>query len=387
MIETSRLYIKPLSYEQLIKYAKCDKSLENELNLESASRSVSPDLEDALEKIILPAVADGSKNYLFSTLWTAISKTENTMVGDICFYGEPNSQGEVEIGYGIYEAFQNQGYMTEIVRGMIDWAKLQPGVKAIIASTDKTNRASFKVLQKNNFKKVSETEELFNWKLALDPPGILPSKRLSFSKSFGASYDDFMYLLEKLYLKKRRARLISNLSGIVLEVGVGTGVNFEHYGNDIQLTGIEPSPHMMEYAQKRREILLFPNKITLHSIGCGYPEMEQLIHPESLDAVVCTLVLCTIPEPQKALNNYMKWLKPGGKLVILEHIKSHNRIPGKLQDVFNPLWSKMAEGCQLNRPTDKLLAQSGFQLLREERFTVFLPFYEAEYVKPDVTNK
>jgi [ribosomal protein S5]-alanine N-acetyltransferase len=168
MIETERLILKPLSYEQLIKYTKCDNSLEKELNLNETSRTISPELKEAFEQTILPNVADKTKNYLYSTLWTAILKTENKMVGDLCIFGEPNAEGEIEIGYGTYEEFQNKGLMTEIVRGIIEWVKSQPKVKSIIASTDKTNIASFKVLEKNGFEKTGETERLLNWKLRMN---------------------------------------------------------------------------------------------------------------------------------------------------------------------------------------------------------------------------
>lgn len=168
MIETERLILKPLTYEQLIKYIKCDNSLEKELNLNETSRTISPELKEAFEQTILPNVADKTKNYLYSTLWTAILKTENKMVGDVCIIGEPNTDGEIEIGYGTYEEFQNRGLMTEIVRGIIEWVKSQPKVNAIIASTDKTNIASFKVLEKNGFVKIGETEMLLNWKLQMN---------------------------------------------------------------------------------------------------------------------------------------------------------------------------------------------------------------------------
>lgn len=168
MIETKRLILKPLTYEQLVKYTKCDNSLEEELNLNKTSRKISPELKEAFEETILPNVADKSKNYLYSTLWTAILKTENKMVGDICMVGEPNSEGEIEIGYGTYDEFQNKGFMTEIVSGIIEWAKNQSNVKTIIASTNKTNIASFKVLQKNRFIKIGENETLFNWKLDIN---------------------------------------------------------------------------------------------------------------------------------------------------------------------------------------------------------------------------
>ncbi|MFN8237393.1 MAG: GNAT family N-acetyltransferase [Chitinophagales bacterium] len=162
MIETKRLILRPLTYEQLVKYAKCDNSLEEELNLNITSRTISSELKEALEVTILPNVADTSKNYLYSTLWTAISKTENKMIGDLCIIGEPNADGEIEIGYGTYDKFQGKGFMTEIVGGIIEWAKIQPIVKSITASTDKTNKASFKVLEKNNFIKIGETDTQFN---------------------------------------------------------------------------------------------------------------------------------------------------------------------------------------------------------------------------------
>lgn len=167
MIETERLLIKPLTYEQLVKYTKCDNSLEEELNLNETSRTISPELKEAFEQTILPNVADKSMNYLYSTLWTAISKTENKMIGDLCIVGEPNLAGEIEIGYGTYDEFQGMGFMTEIVSDIIVWTKTQPNVKAIIASTEKKKSASFKVLEKNNFAKISETATLFNWKLEI----------------------------------------------------------------------------------------------------------------------------------------------------------------------------------------------------------------------------
>ena len=168
MIETERLILKPLTYEQLVKYINCDNSLEAELNLEETSRTISPDLKEAFEQTILPNVADKTKNYLYSTLWTAILKTENKMIGDLCIVGEPTEAGEIEIGYGTYDEFKNKGFMTEMVSGIVKWAKTQSKVKSIIASTDKTNTASFKVLQKNNFLKIGESETLLNWKLEMN---------------------------------------------------------------------------------------------------------------------------------------------------------------------------------------------------------------------------
>lgn len=167
MIETERFRIQPLTYDQLVKYIRNDNSLETELNLNPTSRSISPELKEALEQTILPAVADSNKNYLFSTLWTIISKSENKMVGDLCFVGEPKDDGEIEIGYGTYEEFRGKGFMTEAVGGMTVWAKKQTVVKSIIASTDKSNIASSLVLVKNTFTKTGESETMFNWRLVL----------------------------------------------------------------------------------------------------------------------------------------------------------------------------------------------------------------------------
>jgi len=164
MIETERLIIKPLSHQQLIKYIRNDNSLEKELNLNKTSRTISPELKEALEQTILPNVPDSNKIYLFSTLWTLISKEENRMIGDLCFVGEPDENGEVEIGYGTYEEFRKRGFMTEAVSGMLKWAEKQPSIKSIFASTEKSNVDSSAILEKNNFIRFAETETMFQWR-------------------------------------------------------------------------------------------------------------------------------------------------------------------------------------------------------------------------------
>jgi RimJ/RimL family protein N-acetyltransferase len=168
MLETKRLILKPLTYEQLKKYIRLDNSLEQELNLNETSRTISPELKEALEQTILPNVADASKNYLFSTLWSVISTEENKIVGDLCFVGEPNAEGEVEIGYGTYKEFRKRGFMTEAVAGIIKWAEKQPNIRSIIASTEKSNTDSYSILVRNNFIKSGETETLFNWRLRIN---------------------------------------------------------------------------------------------------------------------------------------------------------------------------------------------------------------------------
>lgn len=168
MIQTFRLNLLPLSYDQLQKYIKNDQSLEKELNLKDSTRSISPELIEALQQTILPNVADPAKNYLYSTLWTIINRAERQMVADLCFVGEPNSEGEIEIGFGTYEQHQGHGYMTEAVTGMIKWVREQAGVKSIFAQTEMGNFASMSVLQKNGFVQLSSGEKLSSWRLDLN---------------------------------------------------------------------------------------------------------------------------------------------------------------------------------------------------------------------------
>lgn len=167
MIETERLILRPLTYGQLMKYICADHSLEEELQLNRTSRVISDELMEALEYSIVPNVSDISKNYLFSTLWTIILKSENKMVGDLCFVGEPNAEGEITIGYGLYEDFRRQGFMAEAVKGIVSWAAQQPRVKFILAETDKDNVDSSAILLKNQFLKVGATELMYKWQLAI----------------------------------------------------------------------------------------------------------------------------------------------------------------------------------------------------------------------------
>jgi ribosomal-protein-alanine N-acetyltransferase len=167
MITTTRLHILPLTEAQLLKYAACDGSLEQELGLHFVERTTSEELAEALRETIIPNVTDPKKNYLFNTLWTAYTIDTKVMVGDLCIVGEPNAEGVIEIGYGTYPQFQGKGYMSEIVSGIISWAKTQEAVKAIIANTSIDNTASLKVLQRNSFINIQIIEEQSLWKLII----------------------------------------------------------------------------------------------------------------------------------------------------------------------------------------------------------------------------
>lgn len=163
MIETERLRIVPLSPGQLKKYLLSDGSLEAEMGLDRAERYISPDLAEAFETSILPNTADPGKNYLYYTLWAIVSKKESKIVAGLLFTGEPNESGEAEIGYGTEPEFQNQGYMTEAIGGIIRWAEQKKEIRSIIAQTDKTNLPSHKTLEKNGFLKYKTDEDKIGW--------------------------------------------------------------------------------------------------------------------------------------------------------------------------------------------------------------------------------
>lgn len=207
---------------------------------------------------------------------------------------------------------------------------------------------------------------------------------MTHSRIFGEWYDFLMQFLEKPWLRHRRARLLAGLRGKILDVGTGTGINFEHYDAEAEVIGIEPSPWMIRQAIIRKEQSANSAGITLYQTGCGDPVMHEIVEEDSLDHVVCTLVLCTIPDAEAALRDFSKWLKPGGQLIVLEHIRSHHKHIGSLQDALRPAWARLADGCQINRPTDKLIAGAGFVPVRQEWFRVGLPFYEGVWLKPDM---
>ena len=165
ILETERLKIVPLTHNQLINYLQVDGSLEDELGVEPMKRSITPELINAFESIILPAVGNPSKNYLFHTLWTVLDKEKKAMVGDLCFKGIDTSIGEVELIYGMYPQFRHQGYMTEAVSLLCQWAFEQGGINTVVAETQNANIASQKILIKNGFKAFTELNNTTWWRL------------------------------------------------------------------------------------------------------------------------------------------------------------------------------------------------------------------------------
>lgn len=203
-------------------------------------------------------------------------------------------------------------------------------------------------------------------------PSFLSRK---FDQLIGFCYDPLLQSVEKRYLLPVRKELLSALKGEVLEIGSGTGANFPIYGNDVHLIACEPSLGMYKQAQAKLGSTSIKAKIELIQKGIEDSSWQERIQPNSLDAIVCTLVLCSIPNPQTSLVLFRSWLKPEGRLIVLEHVVSQNKVSKFFQDLITPFWSPIAHGCHLNRPTIDYIKQSGFTPIWEKHSPGFIPFY------------
>jgi SAM-dependent methyltransferase len=200
-----------------------------------------------------------------------------------------------------------------------------------------------------------------------------------YNRIFSAAYDPFMSVVEKNALSGRRRMLLSPLSGRILELGCGTGINSEFYGPDAEVLALEPSDSMRAQADTRLAQNSFAASIQTRPWLLEDERLQGEVKAASLDAVVCTLVLCTVPDPAATLAQLKALLKPGGTLIALEHVRAQSD-PGKwLQNLMNPLWRHMAEGCQLNRDTHATIAAAGFHALDKEEFDFGLPFISGVY--------
>ena len=198
-----------------------------------------------------------------------------------------------------------------------------------------------------------------------------------YNRLFARVYNPFMRQFEERVLKAKRSHLLRNMQGKVLEIGCGTGANFLHYPAGVSVVACDPSLPMLGYAYERLGQSDVKAEIELVHAGIGDETLENYMPEDGFDAIVCTLVLCSIPDQQAAIDTIKKYLKPNGTLHVLEHIRSNSSTGQFFQDVFNPLQKFFADGCHLNRPTDKVLKSNGFQAQEETYFTEGLPFYQA----------
>jgi ubiquinone/menaquinone biosynthesis C-methylase UbiE len=172
---------------------------------------------------------------------------------------------------------------------------------------------------------------------------------------------------EQIVAQRKRA-LFGDLHGTVLEIGPGAGPNLRYYPPDAQWIGVEPNLHMHPYL--RREAERLGRAITIET-GTA----DRLPMPDSsVDAVVSTLVLCSVPDVAATLAEIERVLKPGGRFLFIEHVAAP---PGtrlrRVQGLIRPLWSAFADGCHPDRETGAALDAAGFHRVRYQPFTVPAP--------------
>lgn len=200
-----------------------------------------------------------------------------------------------------------------------------------------------------------------------------------YNKVFSAAYDPLMSVVEKNALSGRRKILLEGVAGKVLEIGCGTGINFELYPAKADVLALEPSDAMRVQALERAtgknaaHIRVEPWLLEDARLAAEFPA-------GSFDAVVCTLILCTVPDPAATLAALHKLLKPGGKLVALEHVRAKTDAGQWMQNMMNPFWRHLAEGCQLNRDTHAAILAAGFSAIEKSDFDYGLPFISGSYV-------
>ena len=157
-----------------------------------------------------------------------------------------------------------------------------------------------------------------------------------------------------------RRRLIGMARGRVLEIGVGSGPNLPLYEGSVHVLGLEPSPRLLSMARTAQRAAGHPVDL----IG-GSAEALPL-DDESIDTVVTTWTLCSIPDAATALREMRRVLKPAGQLLFVEHGQSPDEKVRRWQDRLTPVWKHLAGGCHLNRPIARLVADAGFGIERME---------------------
>lgn len=180
---------------------------------------------------------------------------------------------------------------------------------------------------------------------------------------FAAWYDRMLAPMEREIFGRRRAQVLPGLSGDVLDVGAGTGVNLEYFQAASRVVAAEPDPAMRRKLEAKVGVATVPVEVSDASA-------DDLPFPaSSFDAVVFTLVLCTVPDLARALDEARRVLRPGGKLVVLEHVRGDGRL-ARWQDRIVPLWRRIAAGCHPNRDTRAAIERAGFTFESVDEFRV-----------------
>jgi ubiquinone/menaquinone biosynthesis C-methylase UbiE len=170
-------------------------------------------------------------------------------------------------------------------------------------------------------------------------------------------YDSFYFIVER-FTSRHRRELLHRARGKILEIGVGTGTSFKDYPPRQQIVSVDTSEEMLRRAERKRSN--YNGKIELRK-----EDVQNLsFKDEAFDTVFSSWVFCSVTDPAKGLSEVRRVLKKGGQLLMLEHVRSKNKMLGRLMDKLNPLVSRLGVG-NINRDTVQYLRQAGFKIEEE----------------------
>ena len=178
---------------------------------------------------------------------------------------------------------------------------------------------------------------------------------------FAAGYDRVMSGPEKATLRTHREALIPQAKGRVLEIGGGTGANLPFYDGVETLTLTEPDKPMVHRLERRLQERS-PGALLLRA-----PAEDLPFEDNSFDVAVATLVLCTVDDQPRALRDLRRVLKPGGRLLFIEHVRADDQRLARWQDRLNGLQTRLGHGCNCNRPTIETITAAGFEITQLDR--------------------
>lgn len=160
----------------------------------------------------------------------------------------------------------------------------------------------------------------------------------------------------------QRPDVVSNATGVTLEIGFGSGLNLPYYKNTTKLYALDPSEELYDLAREQIKKVSFPVEhlpVSAENISLAN---------NSVDSIVSTWSLCSIPQPKVALKEMLRVLKPGGKFTFIEHGKSPRNFTAKLQKFLTPISKRFAGGCHMDREIDTLIKEAGFEFQELEKF-------------------
>ena len=184
----------------------------------------------------------------------------------------------------------------------------------------------------------------------------------TWGRAFALGYDFFFQRAERGGLRELRRRALADARGRTLEIGAGTGLNHDLYPSAVsELVLTEPFEPMARQLREKASRLSIPAEVV-------EAPAEALPFPDdSFDTVALTLVLCTVPEPDRALAEIARVLRPGGRFLFLEHVRADEPGLARWQDRLNPPWRVFGHGCNCNRDTLATIERSPLAVERAER--------------------